>query len=132
MRITERRLRKIIRSVIRESMAPGAMSRDLDSAVEACKVGDLNSMDYDHNDSNQVIEDKIMSYIEEHHIDDLDRVTHKHSGAGTVKDQQFTPGTDSYNQEVLSHSRRQDYDNVIINMPELHYQKMVSSCQTHV
>ncbi len=131
MRITESRLRKIIRSVIRESMTSGAMSRDFDSAVEACKVGDRNSVD-DHHELNPVIEEKIKNYIDDNFIGELDTEIHRHSGAGRVEDQQYTFGTDQYNQQVLSRGRHQDYDELIRNMPEEDYQRIVTACQTNL
>ena len=81
MRITESRLRRIIRRVIKESM--GGM-QDLESAIQACKSRGLNDPDdQSYYDDDDEIELDIMNYMLDNHADDLDDAN-PHPGEGPL------------------------------------------------
>ena len=123
MRITESRLRRIIRRVIKESM--GGM-QDLDSAVEACKSRGLNDPDDpSHYDNDYNIELKIMNYILDYHENALDRINID-SGEGPLDLRHY--GSD-YTDELDMQREKRDYEEVIQNMSPGEYQAMISACR---
>lgn len=120
MRITERRLRKIIRSVIRESMTSGTAAHNMEDAIQACRSGNLEDPSINDNE----IQDEIMEYILLNHTRDLD-YANPHSGSGPLEDMY---SGEEYISQLRSQRIPEDYELVISNMAPNEYDAMLANC----
>ncbi len=116
MKITERRLRRIIRNVIKESIEN---IQDLESAVQSCRIEGLD--DPSINDSD--IELDIMNYILDNYPKDLD---YANTSGPSIED---LPYSSSYRDELASQRVEDDYNRVIMNMSPSEYREMIAVCK---
>jgi len=117
MRITEKRLRSIIRSVIKESIGHTyQMEKSLASAINSCeeRCGDIN-FDF---------ESQIKEFILQNHARELE----SSNTSGLALDTVFPPDSDTYKNELYSRSTEEDYDHVLSMLEDDQYLKVIDSC----
>ena len=121
MRITESRLRKIIRSVIKESMSAGHITPNLEDVIQSCREGSLEDPSINDND----IQNKIMDYTLDNYKDELD-LANEDVGSGHLQ-YSYDTGSPEY-REALTMSRHEgDYDAVIMGMSEDQIEEMCNA-----
>ena len=116
MKITERRLKSIIRSVIKES---AGQMQSMDDVRERCKENIMNDID-------DLIEDAVKDFILEEHSRDLDFAN---TSGQQVRDQ-MSPDSEFYKSELSSQRSEEDYDNVLRNMSPDLYEEIIEVCST--
>ena len=119
MKITERRLRNIIRSVIKESMHNSQQS--LESAIDACRGHVPGEDPY-------IYDDEVQSRIEDYILDNFSRDLDYANTHGAPLDSQFSQGSRAYRDALASQRTEEDYDFVIRNMSPDLYSDLISAC----
>ena len=117
MRITEKRLRSIIRSVIKESIGhTHQMEQSLASAINSCeeRCGDIN-FDFE-SQIKEFILDKYAGNLESSNI------------SGPALDTVFPPDSDIYKNKLYDRSTEEDYDYVLSNLNDNQYLEVIDSC----
>lgn len=120
MKITERRLRKIIRSVIKESMH-NSTHQSLESAISACRGNVPGEDPY-------IYDDEVQTRIENYILDNFPRDLDYANTHGIPLDSQFSQGSSAYRDALASQRIPEDYDIVIKNMSPDLYSELIRSC----
>ena len=116
MRITEKRLKQIIRSVIKES---AGQMQSMDDVRERCKESIMNEID-------DLIEDAAKGFILEEHSRDLDFS----STSGAAVSDQMSPDSDDFRGELSSQRDDEDFESVLRNMSPDLYEELIEVCST--
>lgn len=114
MKITEKRLKQIIRSVIKESTGK---VQSMDDVRERCKENIMNEID-------DVIVDAVKDFILEEHSRDLDFA----NTSGQQVGDQMSPDMEDYKSELSSQRSEEDYDSVLRNMSPDLYEEIIEVC----